>query len=53
MLVLALVIRRRSQTTAPAARPGGLPEIPPQMASIDLNLDSPPTGPVGPQDKRP
>lgn len=53
MLVLALVIRRRSRTTAPAARPGGLPEIPPQMASIDLNLDSPPTGPVGPQDKRP
>jgi pilus assembly protein FimV len=53
MMVLALVIRRRSRTTAPAARPGGLQEIPPQMASIDLNLDSPPTGPVGPQDKRP
>ncbi len=53
MLVLALVIRRRSRTTASAARPGPLPEIPPQMASIDLNLDSPPTGPVGPQDKRP
>ncbi len=53
MLVLALVIRRRSRTTTPAARPGALPDIPPQMASIDLNLDSPPTGPVGPQDKRP
>lgn len=53
MLVLALVIRRRSRTTASAARPGPLPEIPPQMASIDLNLDSPPTGPVGQQDMRP
>lgn len=53
MLVLALVIRRRSRTATPAARPGAQPEIPPQMASIDLNLDSPLAGPVGPQDKRP
>lgn len=49
MLLLALVIRRRSQTTAPAVRP----EIPPQMASIDLNLDSPPAGPAVQPDKRP
>ena len=51
MLVLALGVRRRSRTAA-AAGPGAL-EIPPQMARIDLNLDSPPSGPAGKQDTRP
>ncbi len=51
MLVLALGVRRRSRTAA-ATGPGAL-EIPPQMARIDLNLDSPPSGPAGKQDTRP
>ena len=51
MLVLALAVRRGSRTAAPAqASPI---DIPPQMARIDLNLDSPPSGPAGQQDPRP
>jgi pilus assembly protein FimV len=51
MLVLALGVRRRSRTAAAAGQ--GALEIPPQMARIDLNLDSPPSGPAGKQDTRP
>ena len=51
MLVLALAIRRGSRTSPPTqASPI---DIPPQMARIDLNLDSPPSGPAGQQDPRP
>lgn len=51
MLVLALAIRRGSRT-APPAQATAI-EIPPQMARIDLNLDSPPPGTAGKQDTRP
>ncbi len=51
MLVLALLVRRRSRSSAAAS--SGSPEIPPQMARIDLNLDSPPSGPAGQSDSRP
>lgn len=50
MLVLALVIRQRSRA-APTAQAARI-EIPPQMAGINLDLDSPPSDAAGKQDLR-
>lgn len=48
LLLLGLAIRQRSRSSASAATVHI--QIPPQMASIDLNLDSPPPGAAGKQE---